>query len=261
MNAIYLDCFSGISGNMMLGAFLDGGVPEKHLRDELGKLRMENEFALKIDKVFKNGIQATYVTVELTAREHACHHLEGEAHHHRHLSDVTALVEHSTLVEAVKKKSLAIFGHIAEAEAKIHGKAIDEVHFHEVGAVDSIVDIVGTAICLDYLKVERIYASRLNVGCGFVECAHGIMPVPAPATTELLKGIPFYSSAAQKELVTPTGAAIVAALAVRGTTDMPEDFVYDTVAYGAGTWELTQPNVLRMFMGKIVGEENEAKKN
>lgn len=254
LNAIYLDCFSGISGNMLLGAFLDGGVPEEYIRGELEKLNIGHEFELKIDKVGKNGIHATHVEVELMPNDHNSH----GHHHHRHLSDIVSIIEKSTLCAAVKEKSLAIFQRIAAAEAKVHGTTIEKVHFHEVGAVDSLVDIVGTAICLDYLQIEKIFVSKLNVGGGFVKCAHGLMPVPAPATAELLKGIPFYGGP-ERELVTPTGAAVVAVLADRSGFELPENFSYETVAYGAGTWDIVIPNVLRLYIGSIA--DTETKKN
>lgn len=261
MKAIYLDCFAGISGNMMLGAFIDGGVPEDYLKSELGKLNIDEEFCLRAEKTVKSGIQATYVSVQLN---HSHERRSEESHHHhhdhRHLSDIAELIEKSALSDAVKRTSVSIFRKIAAAEAKVHGKSIEEVHFHEVGAVDSIVDIVGTAICLDYLQIEKIYVSKLNVGGGFVQCAHGLMPVPAPATAELLKGIPFYQAHAQKELVTPTGAGIVAALADLGSFEFPQEFSYETVSYGAGTWELSLPNALRMYIGTIESGAADAKK-
>lgn len=261
MKAIYLDCFAGISGNMLLGAFLDGGVPEAHLRQELRKLGMDQEFSLTVSQVKKQGMQALYVDVQLL-HDHMDVH-EHQAHaHHRHLEDILCLIENSQLSARAKEVSAAIFRKLAAAEAKVHGTTVDKVHFHEVGAVDSIVDIVGAAICLDYLNIEKIFISRLNVGSGFVRCAHGIMPVPAPATAELLRGIPFYAMHAQKELVTPTGAAIAAALGENGASGMPEGFVCAQIAYGAGTWDLEIPNVLRVYFGEfaeIVGDDE--KKN
>ena len=216
MKAIYLDCCSGLSGNMLLGAFLQAGVPSAWLEQELAKLPIADEFRLVVDEVSKNGIQSVYVDVQLTAaeaeggHEHHHHHAHNHEHEHGHnhayehdhvhgdlhehaphvhrtMKDIRTMLESSTLSMAVKQQALAIFQEVAEAEGKVHGKPADEVNFHEVGATDSIVDIVGTAICLDYLEIEKVFASRLNVGSGFVHCAHGIMPVPAPAVAELLK--------------------------------------------------------------------------
>ena len=164
------------------------------------------------------------------------------------------MIESSTLGDNVKKNSLAIFERLAEAEGKVHGLSADEVHFHEVGATDSIADIVGTAIALDYFGVEKIFASRVNTGSGFIECAHGTMPVPAPATAELLAGFPFYHAADEKEMTTPTGAAVIRALA-EFADNLPGDFQPESVAYGAGTWELSIPNVLRMYLGEYQGRE------
>ena len=168
---------------------------------------------------------------------------------------IRELIENSTLADAVKKTSLSIFERLAEAEGKVHGVSPDEVHFHEVGATDSIADIVGAAIALDYFGVEKIFASRVNTGSGFVECAHGKMPVPAPATAELLAGFPFYHAADEKEMTTPTGAAVIRALA-EFAENVPGDFQPETIAYGAGTWDLSIPNVLRMYVGDYQGKES-----
>lgn len=164
------------------------------------------------------------------------------------------MIESSALGEDVKKNSLAIFEALAKAEGKVHGLPPDEVHFHEVGATDSIADIVGTAIALDYFSVEKVFVSRVNTGSGFVECAHGTMMVPAPATAELLAGFPFYHAADEKEMTTPTGAAVVCALATFAE-NLPGDFQPEQIAYGAGTWELSIPNVLRMYIGDYQGRE------
>lgn len=169
-------------------------------------------------------------------------------HHHRGLAEITQIINGSPLAEDIKTKSLAVFQALAEAEAKVHGVSVDEIHFHEVGAIDCILDIVGTVWCLNYLGIEQISTSSLHAGSGFVRCAHGIMPVPAPATAELLSGIPWYSTDIKGELVTPTGAALVKVLAHTGKR--PADFIYHTVAYGAGTKNLVTPNVLRGFIGE-----------
>ena len=239
MKILYLDCFSGISGNMLLGAFLDAGLPEEILRQQLALLPIDG-YELIVERVVKKGISAQYVTVELT-HDH---------HHHRHLSDIYQIIDDSKLDDKVKEDSKKTFLALAQAEAKVHGTTIEAIHFHEVGAVDAIIDIVGTACGLHYLGIEGIYTSKLQVGSGFIECCHGLMPVPAPATAELLKNIPYYQGTIKKELVTPTGAAIIAAL---GTAygDMPEKFISHNLGYGAGTWDLPIPNVLRMHIGEI----------
>ena len=281
MRAIYLDCFSGLSGNMLLGAFLAAGMPLETLEAELRRLPMAEEFRLKVSSVKKNGIAATYVDVELLgathghccehgegddhAHEHGCEHDHGHAnegavpahehsheHHHRTMHDVRTILERSSLSAEVKEMSLKIFGVLAQAEGKVHGVRPEDVHFHEVGAVDSIVDIVGTAICLDYLEIEKIFVSRVNTGSGTVHTQHGRMMVPAPATAELLRLFPTYHEGAVKELTTPTGAAVLAALA-EFSDHVPTDLLTECIAYGAGTWDLELPNVVRLYIGECKG--------
>lgn len=271
MRAIYLDCFSGLSGNMLLGAFLAAGMPLETLEAELRRLPMAEEFRLKVSSVKKNGIAATYVDVELLgeghehehAHEHSCEHghaNEGAVplhehsheHHHRTMRDVRAILERSSLSAEVKETSLKIFGVLAQAEGKVHGMMPEKVHFHEVGAVDSIVDIVGTAICLDYLEIEKIFVSRVNTGSGTVHTQHGLMMVPAPATAELLRLFLTYHEGAAKELTTPTGAAVLAALA-EFSDHVPADLLTECIAYGAGTWDLELPNVVRLYIGECKG--------
>ena len=271
MRAIYLDCFSGLSGNMLLGAFLAAGMPLETLEAELRRLPMAEEFRLKVSSVKKNGIAATYVDVELLgeghehehAHEHSCEHghaNEGAVplhehsheHHHRTMRDVRAILERSSLSAELKETSLKIFGVLAQAEGKVHGMMPEKVHFHEVGAVDSIVDIVGTAICLDYLEIEKIFVSRVNTGSGAVHTQHGLMMVPAPATAELLRLFPTYHEGAAKELTTPTGAAVLAALA-EFSDHVPTDLLTECIAYGAGTWDLELPNVVRLYIGECKG--------
>ena len=195
MKVLYYDCFSGISGDMHLGAMIDLGIDPEYLLLELAKLPLSGEYAIDIQKGMKNGICGTKVSVKLT------HH---HWHHHRTFKDIEAIITQSTLDEKVKKRSLAMFWCIAEAEAKIHGKTPLEVHFHEVGAVDSIVDIVGSAICLEALHVEKIIASKVELGGGFVKCEHGIIPIPAPATLAILKNIPITLGRVNFETTTPT---------------------------------------------------------
>ena len=281
MRAIYLDCFSGLSGNMLLGAFLAAGMPLETLEVELRRLPMAEEFRLKVSSVKKNGIAATYVDVELLgathghccehgeghdhAHEHSCEHDHGHAnegavpahehsheYHHRTMHDVRTILERSSLSAEVKEMSLKIFGVLAQAEGKVHGVRPEDVHFHEVGAVDSIVDIVGTAICLDYLEIEKIFVSRVNTGSGTVHTQHGRMMVPAPATAELLRLFPTYHEGAAKELTTPTGAAVLAAFA-EFSDHVPTDLLTECIAYGAGTWDLELPNVVRLYIGECKG--------
>jgi uncharacterized protein (TIGR00299 family) protein len=175
-------------------------------------------------------------------------HSHNHEHHHRNLKDIEDIINSSDLSDKVKKLSLDMFIKVAEAEAKVHGKEIYEVHFHEVGAIDSIVDIVGAAICIDYLNVDKIIASPIQVGGGFVKCAHGLMPVPAPATTEILKNIPINTGIVQFETTTPTGAAIIAANVKEFTSKM--NFSINNVAYGIGHKDLEIPNVLRVYLGE-----------
>ncbi len=238
MRAAYLDCFSGISGNMFLGALVDAGLPEAVLRDAIAKIDLRG-FSIKIKPVDKWGIRATHLDVDLTSK-----------HHHRGLADILKLIRAAELPDTVKDKACLVFERLGKAEAKVHGMPLDKVHFHEVGAVDAIIDIVGTVFGFHYLGVERIYCSPLRVGRGFVKAAHGIMPIPAPATAELLHGIPWYPGDIDKELVTPTGAALVAELC-SGFGDRPSGFLAEKTAYGAGTWDLVIPNVMRLSLGSL----------
>lgn len=237
MTIAYLDCFSGISGNMMVGALLDAGMPLEYLAAELKKLSLSS-YKLIDKEVAKHGIRARYFNVDVSKWFQPA----------RNFNDIREIIENSLLSEPVKQRSLAVFSRLAAAEAKVHGVSVDKVHFHEVGAIDSIVDIVGTAIGLEYLGIEEIYASALHVGAGYIKCSHGLMPVPAPATAELLTGIPFYAGDIRKELVTPTGAAIVATLA-KGFGSPPAYFITRKVCYGAGSRDIDIPNVLRLYLG------------
>ncbi len=264
MKAIYLDPFSGISGNMFLGALLDAGFPFHVLEEELKKLNI-GDYTLINEKVIKQGITARYFNVNLP-EEHHDHdhdhhghaHVHQHEHHHKHrnLHDIMEIIDSSGLSSAVKEKAGKVFGAIAEAESKVHGKPVSEIHFHEVGAVDTIIDIVGTILGLEYLGIERIYAGKITTGKGFIKCAHGLMPVPAPATAELLLGLPNQQGIIEKELTTPTGAALVRVLA-EISEDVPEDFSSSKIAYGAGTWDLETANVLRMYVGEIKEDAGE----
>ncbi len=254
MKAIYLDCISGISGNMFLGACLQAGVPANYLEKELQKLTLPDNYKIDISNVSKNGIAAIYVNVELDEHEHNHDLHEHDHHHHRNMSDIRKIINDSTLSNKVKDTALSIFEKLAAAEGKVHNKPAEEVNFHEVGAVDSIVDIVGCAICLEYLDIEKIFVSKINVGSGFVNCAHGLIPVPAPATAELLKGYITYHNFVEKELTTPTGAAIIATLA-EYSDNQPNDFTIERIAYGAGTYDFKIPNVLRIYLGEYKGSK------
>lgn len=242
MRILYLDCFSGISGNMFLGALLDLGLPEELLRRELAKLPV-NGYELIIKKAEKRGIAATYLDVKTGLFPQR----------HRHLPDINEIIDKSALDDAVKADAKRVFLRLAEAEAKVHGTTVDNVHFHEVGAVDTIVDIVGVVFGLHWLGAERIHTSTIRTGSGFVKCSHGRMPVPAPATAELLTGIAWEHGDIAKELVTPTGAVLVASFAA-GSGGPPAGFRSQAIGYGAGTRDLDIPNVLRAMLGETPDE-------
>jgi pyridinium-3,5-bisthiocarboxylic acid mononucleotide nickel chelatase len=241
MNILYFDCFSGVSGDMTLAALLSLGLPRELLLRELKKLGLEN-YTVEIFPGSRSGIAATGVEVRV-----------GEQHHdHRHYGDIRALIQGSSLEPRVKEISLKIFQRLAEAEGRVHGKAVEEVHFHEVGAVDSIVDIVGTAVGISFFNPEKIFSSELPMGRGFVNCQHGRLPLPAPATVEVLKGYPVKNVDVEGELVTPTGAAIVSALS-SGVAPWPNGTVR-AVGYGMGRREFPdRPNLLRLLLGEAEG--------
>ncbi|MFW5699860.1 MAG: nickel pincer cofactor biosynthesis protein LarC [Bacteroidota bacterium] len=252
MKILYYDCFSGISGDMNLGVLIDLGVDPEYLKSELKKLNVSG-YELEISRKLKMGIEGTRVNVKLehhhhnhTGSNHGHHHHHHEPH--RHLKDIKKLIYESKLSERVKEKSLDIFQRIGVAEAKIHGKTVEEIHFHEVGAIDSIVDIVGAAICLENLGVDKIMASRVEVGGGMVRCAHGVFPVPAPATAEILRNIPIRKGSVQSETTTPTGAAILASY-VNEFTDKV-DFSITKTGYGIGHKDFDIPNVLRAHLAE-----------
>lgn len=238
MKILYFDCFSGVSGDMTLAALLNLGLPEEKLRLDLAKLGLKN-YSLNIFQGSRNGIAAAGLEVKVGPREE----------HHRHFSDIGNMIESSSLEPGVKKISLEIFQCLAEAESRVHSQKLEEVHFHEVGAVDSIVDIVGTAIGIDYFQPEKIFSSELPMGRGFVQCQHGRLPLPAPATLEILKGYPVKSVEVDGELVTPTGAAIVAKLS-SGVSSFPAMAV-EKIGYGMGKKEFPdRPNLLRLVLGE-----------
>jgi uncharacterized protein (TIGR00299 family) protein len=266
MKILFYDCFSGISGDMNLGAMIDLGVDIAYLKSELTKLRVSG-YELRCTKTIKKGIEGTKLEVILDEETHSevskvkfnpgsfkvatgehKHALIQHADNHRTYGDIKAMIESSDLNPKVKEMSLDMFYRVAVAEGKIHGKPVSEVHFHEVGAVDSIVDIVGAAICIDYLKPGKIVATPPQLGGGFVKCAHGTFPVPAPATTEILKGIPVKTGAVNSETTTPTGAAILASLC--SSFSERNEFTPVKIAYGIGHKDFDIPNVLRVILAE-----------
>jgi pyridinium-3,5-bisthiocarboxylic acid mononucleotide nickel chelatase len=237
MKTLYFDCFAGASGDMILGAMVAAGVDPDHLRRQLSLLNAAG-FDVNFETVNRAGLGATYARVE-TAEEHT----------HRHLADVKRIIDASGLSERVKQRAVQIFTRLAEAEARVHNEPVDDVHFHEVGALDAIVDVVGAAICFDALQIERFMSSPLHTGSGMVQMAHGTFPIPPPAVTELLRGVPFYSSEVKGELLTPTGAAIITTVCDQ-YGPIPQ-MTAETTGYGAGTREYqTFPNVLRVLIGE-----------
>lgn len=314
--ALYIEAFSGISGNMLLGALIDLGADAAYIEAELKKMNL-GEYELVNTRADKCGINAAYFNVKIPgvteaaeaaeAEEahlhehhdgHHCHHhahgCEGEEHHHHHheehycchqhghtaeeahehhcchtheagahhhhehrnFNDIKTIIENSDLSTNIKDKAVNVFRMLGLAEAKVHGKSLEEVHFHEVGAVDTIIDIVGSCLALENLGIEKIYVSEIKTGYGFVQCAHGLMPVPAPATAELLAhGLLYAKGNIERELATPTGAALMAALA-EPSADMPKGFSAEKVGYGAGTRNLEIPNVLRATLGTVAEAKN-----
>ena len=241
MKIAYFDCFSGISGNMILGALIDAGLSADALRRELARLNLKG-WDLEVSSVRRSSITATLVDVHVT-----------ESGVHRHLPDIEEIIDRSTLSDQVKETSKNIFRRLADAEAQVHGTTPDHIHFHEVGGMDAIIDIVGTVIGLDLLGISHIEASPIPLGHGWVQAAHGRLPVPAPATVILLQGVPVGGLDVEAELVTPTGAAIIACLANRfgSLTSM----IVDSIGYGAGHRDLAHPNVLRIMLGHPEGGE------
>ena len=257
MKVLYFDCSSGISGNMTLGSLLEIIGDENYLINELKKLNVEG-YKIEISKKIKNGITGTHVDVKLESEhkhEHKHHH-HHHHHEHRNLNDINIIIDNSKLDEKVKELSKKIFLRVAKAESKVHNKPLNEVHFHEVGALDSIVDIVGTAILINKINPDKIISSIVNDGYGFIECAHGTMSVPVPATSEIFanSNVRFRQIDIDTELVTPTGAAIIAELAEEFTT-LPA-MTTNKIGWGAGTKDLKIPNVLKVYYGEMQ-EQNE----
>lgn len=288
MKILYFDCFSGISGDMTIGALLDLGIDERMFRQELSKLNLDG-YDLRINKKLNRGISGTDIDVVLAedeadhghdhdhghgdnhhghdhshdghrhGHEDDDHHHGENAHHHgneRNLADIMAIIDGSSLSGRVKDFSRRVFTEIASAEAKVHGKPISEVHFHEVGAVDSIVDIAGAAIGLELLGVDRVYSSPLHDGSGFIECRHGIIPVPVPAVVEMLagSGIPLITEDVGTELVTPTGMGIIKCLAE--SFGVRPAMTVERTGYGLGKRETGRLNALRVIMGELYEEDS-----
>lgn len=237
MKLAYFDCFSGISGDMTLGALVDAGLPMAQLRAELQGLDVPG-WEIGAEKIWKNGMSAMHVKVKTE-----------DTHTHRSLTTILGIFEKSKLAGPVKDRAAAIFRNLGEAEASVHDVPIENIHFHEVGAVDAIVDIVGACIGFAALGIEKFACSALNVGGGTAKMAHGVLPVPAPATAKLLVGKPTYSNGVLKELVTPTGAAIVVTLC--DSFGPQPAMAVGAIGYGAGTTDLEgQPNVMRLMIGE-----------
>ena len=236
MKIAYFDCFSGVSGDMILGALLDAGLDIRELEAGLGKLKISG-YKLKAEKTARKGISGTKFSVDIIEQD-----VE------RRLKDIAEIIDQSDLDDDIKDLSKNTFKELAMVEASIHGKGIDEIHFHEVGGLDSIIDVVGSLIGIKKLGIEAIYSSKIHVGTGFLECQHGVLPVPAPATLALLKGIPIYSRGIEAELVTPTGVCVLKTLS-QGFGIMPEMKV-EKAGYGAGSRELEIPNLLRVYVGE-----------
>ncbi len=242
MRIAYFDCFSGAAGDMILGALISVGLDADELRADLAGLRLDG-YELDIREVRKQGFAATRLDVRLTADQS-----------HRHLHDITGIIEAADLPQRVKDRSCRIFTRLAEAEAKVHGTTIEKVHFHEVGAVDAIVDIVGAVAAIERLGIGRIVCSPIPTGSGTVRCDHGVMPVPAPATAEILVGVPLAACDEPGELTTPTGAAILTTLA-DGYGPLPPMQI-ECTGYGAGSREgKTRPNVFRVILGESADDD------
>ena len=258
MRILYWDTFAGISGDMALGSLIALGADPETIVDQLHSIGL-TEFVLDVRLRQVHGIQATDIDVVIPMQNHEYHdEHEGHdhvlkqnidpKHHHRRLQDIQKMILSGTLSERSQKNALLVFNVLAEAEARVHGTTLEEVHFHEVGAVDSLVDIVGTCIALDQLDIDMIRVSTLPWSHGFVHCAHGILPLPAPATLMLLRGFKFYESGITGELITPTGAALIRALAQQST--FPE-MTLRSVGYGSGKNDYGIPSLLRGVLGEI----------
>ncbi len=240
----YFDCFAGAGGDMIVAAMLDAGLDIHFLKAQLATLGI-NDLDIKLTETRRCGIRALGFVPSAP-----------EQHHHRNLQDITKIIRQSGITDQAKDTAISIFDRLAQAEAAVHGKDPNDIHFHEVGALDSIVDIVSASVGLQALEIEKVYCSTLSVGGGTVKCAHGLLPVPAPATAELLKGVPTASGPAEVELLTPTAAAILTTVA-EGFCPLPAMKI-ETIGYGAGSLESEEfPNVLRLILGQVVAEGSE----
>jgi uncharacterized protein (TIGR00299 family) protein len=243
MKIAYLDCFSGVSGDMFLGALLDAGMPFEELKKGLASLPLEG-YSLEMKREMKGSLSATRFVV----------HVDKEEHGHRHLAEIRKIIKAGDFSKDVQEKSIQIFESVAREEGRIHNHTPEKVHFHEVGAVDSIIDILGVVFGIERMEIGSLWVSSLPVGFGFVETGHGRIPVPAPATLALLEGVPVYGSGLKKELVTPTGAALVKGLA--RTFGLLPPMTVEKVGYGAGTRDLRdRPNLLRIIIGRDQSEQ------
>ena len=247
VNALLYDCFSGIAGDMHIGAMVDLGVPEAHLRAELEKLSLAGEFELKLERAVKMGIAGIKATVVVD---------DAAPKPHRRLPDIVEIIQAAGYETGVERRALGTFQALAEAEAQVHGIDVDAVHFHEVGATDAIVDITAAALGLEALGVERVLSRPVEVGGGMVRCAHGLMPVPAPATAALLEGVPCRFGGVDAEATTPTGAAILKCAV--DTFDEPRGFAPARIGYGIGQKDFERPNVLRVMLGQVAAPEHSA---
>jgi len=250
LKVLYFDCFAGAAGDMIVGALLDAGLPFEELKRALGSLAVEG-WDVSVVRVVKTGITATKFRVH----EHAHVHDGGHGHDHQHdhghhsLDQIYAAINRSSLSDAGKARAIAMFGRLGEAESAIHGIPIDKIHLHEVGAIDSIIDIVGAVFAIEWFKADRIVVSPINVGSGMVRTEHGVFPVPAPATVTLVKNAPVYSTGIQSELLTPTGALILTEFASAYGPVPP--MTIEKVGYGAGDRDLKEtPNVVRVLVGE-----------
>lgn len=236
-NILYFDIIGGISGDMTLASLLDLGVPKEIFLQELNKLNMDNEFEIEIDYKYENNIKGTKVNV-----------ITKEQHCHRNLIDVYDIIDNSRLNNNIKERAKEIFMIVAKAEAKVHGTTIDKIHFHEVGAIDSIVDIVGSCILLDLLNIDKVYSTSVPLGSGFIQCAHGVIPAAAPATVEILKNIPVKFNHVKGECTTPTGAAIIKIICDEFVDEL--DFNTKKIGYGVGHKKFEKPNILRVALAQ-----------
>ncbi len=245
MRTLYFDLIGGASGDMILAALIDAGVPAAKLAELLAGLKLD-EFELKAGSVDKNGFKATKVDVVV-----------GKQPPERHLKEILEVIHKSSLPENIKERAIKIFNNIAAVEASIHNKPVDQIHLHELGGTDTIVDVTGALLALEFLGVSKIYASSIPLGSGFIEGAHGQIPLPAPATMGLLKGLPVRRTDIKAELITPTGAALLAELV--DDFAPPPEMKIDLVGYGAGTRDLPVPNLLRVLIGETIDKENQIK--